>query len=146
MSTAVIESYDESGVHFKYPSNWRVDREETDTGWTVTVQSPDTAFLLICLREDLPTTDEIAETALEALREDYPDLEADEFADTFIGQPAYGHDIRFFSLDLTNTCWTRSFYTTRGTLLVMGQYNDLELDTNEPVLRAICTSLQIDEE
>ena len=32
---------------------------------------------------------------------------------------AVGHDINFFSLDLTNTCWTRSLYGDRGTLLVL---------------------------
>jgi hypothetical protein len=142
----MIETYDENGIHFQYPANWLVDREETDTGWTITVQSPDTAFLMICLREDLPTTDELADTALAALREDYTELEADECAETFAGHAAYGHDIRFFSLDLTNTCWTRSFYTTRGTVLVMGQYNDLEFEKNEPVLRAICASLKVDDE
>jgi hypothetical protein len=57
-----------------------------------------------------------------------------------------GHDIRFFSLDLTNTCWTRSFYSARGTVLVLCQTNDLELETNEPVLRAICASLEVDDE
>jgi len=66
------------------------------------------------------------------MREEYPDLDADDSVEAIAGIPAIGHDIRFFSLDLTNTCWTRSFYSTRGTVLVMGQFNDLELDVNEP--------------
>ena len=59
---------------------------------------------------------------------------------------ARGHDISFFSLDLTNTCWTRSFYSGAGTVLVLCQANDLELDDYEPVLRAICASLEVEEE
>ena len=55
-----------------------------------------------------------------------------------------GHLIRFFSLDLTNTCWTRSFYSSEGTVLVLWQVNDLELEQAEPVLRAICSSFQVD--
>jgi hypothetical protein len=31
-------------------------------------------------------------------------------------------------------------------VLVLCQVNDLELDTNEPVLRAICSSIQVDDE
>jgi hypothetical protein len=138
--------FDEGGIRFRYPENWRLEREENDAGWTVSVQSPDTAFMLISLREDMPSTDRMAATALEALREDYPDLEADDCVDSVAGQPAVGHDIRFFSFDLTNTCWTRSFYSSGGTVLVLCQSNDLELEKNEPILRAMCASLEVDDE
>ena len=138
--------FDEGGIRFRYPENWRLEREENDAGWTVSVQSPDTAFMLISLREDMPSTDRMAETALEALREDYPDLEADDCVDSVAGQPAVGHNIRFFSFDLTNTCWTRSFYSSNGTVLLLCQSNDLELEKNEPILRAMCASLEVDDE
>ena len=51
---------------------------------------------------------------------------------------------RFFSLDLTNTCWTRSFYSSEGTVLVLWQVNDLELEHAEPVLKAICSSFRVE--
>jgi hypothetical protein len=88
----------------------------------------------------------MADTALEALREEYQDLEAEDCVDLMAGKSAVGHDIRFFSFDLTNTCWTRSFDSPRGTVLVMAQVNDLEHETNEPLLRAICKSIAVDEE
>jgi hypothetical protein len=138
--------FEEGGIRFRYPENWTLEREANEAGWTVSVQSPGTAFLLVSLREDLPTTDELADETLAALRSEYPDLEADEALDTLAGQPAVGHEIRFFSFDLTNTCWTRSFYTSQGTALVLWQTNDLELDAVEPVLRAICASLTLTDE
>ena len=138
--------FDDGGIRFQYPENWRLEREENETGWTVSLQSPGTAFMMVCLREDLPTPDQVAEAALDALREEYPELEADDCVDNLAGQPAIGHDIRFISLDLTNTCWTRSFYSAEGTVLVLCQANDLELEEHEPVLRAICKSLEVDEE
>lgn len=137
-------AFAESGIRFRYPENWKLEREDNDTGWTVSVQSPGTAFLMVCLRQDMPTTDSLAEAALAALKEDYPELEADDCVDSVAGQPAVGHDIRFFSLDLTNTCWTRSFYTTYGTVLLLCQTNDLELEQNGAVLRAICASLEVE--
>ncbi len=136
----------DSGIRFQYPEHWQLDREDNETGWTVTLQSPDTAFVMICLREDLPTPDELADATLDALRETYPDLEADDCVDSLAGQPAVGHNIRFFSLDLTNTCWTRSLYGSQGTVLVVCQANDLELAKHEPVLRAICASLEVEED
>lgn len=138
--------FDDGGLRFQYPESWQIEREDTEAGWTVSVQSPGTAFLMISLREDLPTTDQLADEILAALQTEYPDLEADDYQDTVAGQPAIGHEIRFFSFDLTNTCWTRSFYSALGTLLVLCQTNDLELDIAEPVFRAICGSLCVDEE
>jgi hypothetical protein len=138
--------FEEDGIRFQYPENWKLEREENDTGWTVSVQSPETAFMLISVRTDLPTPEEMVETVLEALREDYADLEADDCIDSLAGQPAIGYNIRFFSLDLTNTGWTRSFYCAAGTVVVLCQTNDLELERNEPILRAICASLQVEDD
>ncbi len=135
--------FEEDGIRFQYPENWLLEREENEAGWTVSLQSPGTAFLLLCLRQDLPTPEEMADSALEALREDYPDLEAEDKIDSLAGQLAIGHDIQFFSLDLVNTCWTRSFFSPGGTVLVLCQTSDLELDRHEPVLRAICASLEV---
>jgi hypothetical protein len=136
--------FEDSGIRFQYPDNWTLEREDHETGWTIAVHSPATAFMMICLREDMPTTDELADTALAALREDYPSLEAEDRFDSLAGQPAVGHDIQFLSLDLTNTCWTRSFYCGNGTVLVLCQTNDLE--DNEAVLRAMCASIEIEED
>jgi hypothetical protein len=136
--------FEETGIRFQYPENWRLEREDNDSGWTVSVHSPGTAFIMICLRQDRPTTDELADTALEALREDYPDLEAEDCFESLAGQPAVGHEIQFVSLDLINTCWTRSFYSPHGTVLVLCQVTDHE--KMEPVLRAICASMKVEDE
>jgi hypothetical protein len=138
--------FNDRGVRFQYPEGWRLEREDGETSWTVSVQSPQTAFLLISVDEGMPSTEDVAETALEALRSEYPDLEAEDHVDTLAGQPAVGYDIQFFSFDLTNTCWMRSFYSERGTVLVLWQANDLELEAYEPVLRAMCASLEVDAE
>src|SRR5258708_35477434 len=120
--------YQEAGIRFRYPDNWKLERENNENGWTVSVQSPGSTFLMVCLRDDMPTPDEMAHAALEALKEEYPDLEAEDCVESIAGQPATGHEIRFFSLDLTNTCFTRSFYSESGTVLVFWQASDLELE------------------
>jgi hypothetical protein len=138
--------FQEDGISFRYPEDWRLEREEADGGWTVLLQSPGTAFLTLTTDSNLPSQEDMAETALEALRADYPGLESEARVDTLAGQMAVGHDIRFFSLDLTNTCWTRSFYSAAGTVLVLCQSSDLDLEEHEPALRAICASLRVEEE
>ena len=43
--------FQEDGISFRYPANWVLEREEGDGGWTVSVQSPDTAFLVVAAPE-----------------------------------------------------------------------------------------------
>jgi hypothetical protein len=138
--------FHDGGLNFLYPENWRLEREASEGGWTVTLQSPGTAFIVISLRGDSPDAAEVADTVLAALREEYKELEAEECTGSFAGKPAVGHDIQFFSLDLTGTCWTRVFDTPQGTILVMCQCSDLEPEKNEEVLRAICKSMTVDRE
>jgi hypothetical protein len=137
--------FEREGISFSYPESWRLEREESDGGWTVLLQSPGTAFLTLTCDTNMPPPEEMAETALGALREDYDTLEAEERVETLAGQMAVGHDITFISLDLTNSCWTRSFYSDAGTVLVLCQSNDLELEEYGPVLRAVCASLRAEE-
>jgi hypothetical protein len=137
--------FEEDGLSFRYPENWQLEREDTDAGWTVLLQSPSTAFLLVTVDDSLPDPEDMAVSALEAMRSEYPDLEAEMRLDRLAGQPAVGHDMSFFNLDLTNTCWTRAFTCDAGTVLVLCQANDLDLEEYEGVLRAICTSLQVEE-
>jgi hypothetical protein len=137
--------FERDGVSFEYPESWRLEREDSADGWTVLLQSPGTAFVTITLDASMPEAGEVIETALEALRQDYPSLEAEEHVDTLAGQMAIGHNINFISLDLTNTCWTRCFLCDAGTVLVLCQASDDELERFEPVLRAVCASLRVEE-
>jgi hypothetical protein len=142
----MTKEFSEDGLSFRYPDDWRLTREEGEHGWTVTVQSPGTAFLVLSFDADLPPPEQMANTAVEALRSEYPGLEADPCVDTLAGRMAVGHDMNFFSFDLSNTAWTRSLDAERGTLLVWWQANDLDLGTSEPVLQAILASLRVEDE
>lgn len=138
--------FDQDGLSFRYPDSWKLEREDSDEGWTVLLQSPGTAFMLLTVDGSLPDPDDMAISALEAMRSDYPDLEAETCIDRLAGLPAVGHDISFFNLDLTNTCWTRAFTCETGTVLVLCQASDIDLEQYEGVLRAICTSLRVAED
>lgn len=138
-------TFAEEGIRFAYPDNWTMTRDENPSGWTVTLQSPATAFLMITFDREMPEADLMIETALDAMKEEYATLEFEPVAESIAGQPAIGHDIRFFSFDLTNTCGTRSFYSETGTVLLFWQTSDLELETTELVLQAVRASLKLEE-
>jgi hypothetical protein len=142
----MAKQFRQDGVSFRYPDNWRLEREEGDDGWTATLQSPGTAFMTITCDGSFPTPEEMAETALGALRSEYPGLEAEARVESLADRMAVGHDMQFFSFDLTNTCWTRSFDSDAGTVLVLCQVNDLELESYEPAMRAVRASLRVEGE
>jgi hypothetical protein len=143
----MIHTFERDGIRFQYPANWTLESEEdADGGWSVTLQSPETAFLLMTLRPDADNAAELADQTLEALKTEYKELDAANAIGTFAGQLAIGHDIDFLTLDTAVTCWTRCVQLLAGPLLVMCQVSEYERERNEPVLRAICASMAIEEE
>jgi hypothetical protein len=141
-----MKDFSEDGLSFSYPDDWRLEREPGDDGWTVTLQSPGSAFAMVTMDRDLPEPADVASAALEALQEDYPKLEAESSVDMLAGEMAVGHDIQFFTLDLATTCWTRSFHGAAGTVLVLCQVSDLDQEIYEPALRVICSSMRTETE
>ncbi len=143
----MISKFERDGIRFQYPSNWSLETEEESAGgWSVSVQSPETAFLLISLRPDADNAAELADSTLDALKAEYKELDDTNAVGTFAGQVAIGHDIDFLTLDVPVTCWTRCAQTFAGPLLVMCQVSEPEREKNEPVLRAICASMTIEDE
>lgn len=143
----MIQTFERDGIRFQYPENWTLESDVDATGgWSVSVQSPETAFLLMTLRPDADNAAELADQTLNTLKTEYKELDEANAVGTFAGQVAIGHDIDFLTLDIAVTCWTRCVQTLAGPLLVMCQVSEYERDRNEPVLRAICASLTIEDE
>jgi len=135
--------YDDRGIRFEYPERWEL--EVTDDGplTTVAVQAPNgLAFALVTTDDSCPPPAEVADEALEAMREEYPGLDAAPALETIDGHSAVGHDVEFFSLDMTNTCSIRCFRTPRRTVLVFGQWSDLDDDDAENAIQTVRRSLE----
>jgi len=141
-----MKHFDEDGLSFDYPDEWTLQREPSEEGWTVTLQSPGTAFALVTLDRGMPPVEEVAEAALNALKEDYPSLEATSAVEPVGGEVAVGHDVEFFSLDANVSCETRCFYGAAGTVLVLCQVTGLDASDYESVLGAIRASMRSEEE
>jgi hypothetical protein len=141
----VIAEFSQSGISFQYPSNWRVETDNTsDNEWTVSVYSPATAFILLSLRPDARDPADVADQTLDALKTEYKELDAENRVETIAGQAAIGHDIDFLTVDTPIICRTRCLETASGTLLIMAQLSEYDRAQNEPVLRAIVASLRVE--
>ena len=141
----MVAKFERAGVSFSYPDNWTVEVEEFAGGWSVSVQSPATAFFTLTLDEGSPPPGEFADAALATIQEAYRETDAQPVCDALANMPSVGHDVQFFSFDLTNTGGIRAVAVIGGTLLAIWQGNDLEIQ-NLAVLSAIKTSLAIHED
>jgi hypothetical protein len=136
-------TFDDHGIRFQYPEDWELEQTDEGSVTTVAIHSPGgLAFALVTVDGDRPAPAELVDQALEAMREEYPGLDAAPALETINGHRAVGHDVEFISLDMTNTCAIRCFRTDRRTVLLFGQWSDLEGEDAGAVLAAVRHSLQ----
>jgi hypothetical protein len=134
--------YEDHGIRFEYPGDWELEVTDDGPVTTVALQSPGgLAFALVTTDDSRPAPAEVADEALTAMREEYPNLDATPALETINGHNAVGHDVEFISLDMTNTCAIRCFRTPRRTVLVFGQWSDLDEDS-EDLIQGVQRSLE----
>lgn len=144
----MIKTFERDAIRFQFPANWTLEapEEPPGEGWSATLQSPETAFLLVSLRPDAGDSANLADQALEALKADYKELDAENVVESVAGLVAIGHNIDFLTVDTPITCQTRCVETPAGPLLVLWQVSEYDRERQEPVLRAIISSLKVEEE
>lgn len=136
-------SFDDHGIHFEYPGDWSLEVSEDGPVATVEVQAASgLAFALIRTDESCPEPAGVADKALDALRGEYPDLDADLAMQDIHGYHATGYDVEFFSLDVTNGATIRCYRTPRHTVLIFGQWSDLGEEDLAEVIRGVFRSVE----
>ena len=134
-------NFDKLGIHFQYPENWQLDESEALQGnQVVTVYSPGGAFWSVMIHPPTASPETLAATALQAMREQYDELDAEEVHENVAGQDLIRYDMNFYCLDLTNTAQVRSFRAPGAAYVIFCQADDREFADIEVVFRAITTS------
>lgn len=135
-------AYHSAAIHFLYPDDWELRESRGRDPLTVSLQSPYSMFLFLNYYDSVVAPVQLADEALRSMTEEYPELDSDPVAEKIADQPAVGHDVSFFSLDLTNTCWIRAFSAGDHSVLIFAQTTDLDLERAEQAFRGICSSLK----
>ena len=134
-------TYDKLGVQFMYPENWEIMDEDPDSEpRTIAVHNETGAFWSVTVYKSAVETDQIAETALAALREEYEELEA-EAVDEQVGQVgATGYDVQFYVQQLVAAARIRTFANGEDTVLLLCQAEDREFERLREVFQAMTLS------
>ena len=134
--------FEKLGISFQYPDNWTLDEEDALVGRrSVTVYSPGGAFWSVAAHPRSADPARLAKAAVEAMRQEYEGLEAEETREALVGRELIGYDLSFYYLDLTNTAQIRCLRTQRTTYTVFCQAEDREFDRIDLVFQAITASL-----
>lgn len=141
----MLKLFTRDGVAFQYPGNWAIETEEDDGGWTASIGSPGTAFFVVSLRPDNQTPAQVVDDALDAMKAEYKELEAEPVVESVGGFPAVGHNIDFLTLDTSITAWSRCAGLAEGNLLILAQVSELDRRLYEPVLKAMLGSVVLSE-
>lgn len=138
--------YEGHGIRFRYPAWWEVSVQEDDECASITVDSPETSSWSVSLFFDGPPPEAVVNSAVEAFREEYDEVDVYP-SDASAGErPSVARDVDFVCLELISSAFLRSFQTERFTALVLYQGFDGELETTRPLLEAITNSLKLDGE
>ncbi len=138
------EVYEGDGVRFEYPADWTIESTDEDEVTTIDVQHPDgVAFVIVRSDQSRPDPEYVADVALEAMREEYPDLDASPIVETLGEHVVTGHDVEFFSLDVPNAAAIRSFRTPSRTVFLFGQWSELGGDKVPGLVRRVLGAVEV---
>jgi len=129
------------GISFEYPENWTLDEQDAIAGQrSVTVCSPGGAFWSVAEHPRATEPERLAKAAVEAMKQEYEDVEVEAAQETIAGREMIGYDMHFFYLDFLNAASVRCLRTRRTTYTVFYQAEDRDFDKLHMVFRAITTS------
>ena len=130
-------TFDNLGISFQYPDNWQLDEEEIRAGQSaVTVFSPGGGFWSVALHTGSSAhPSQLAKAALDTMRKEYEDLDAEPVRETIAGCDLVGFDLNFFCLDLTNTARIRCCATGRHDLYDLFPGRRPRIRSHQPRIR-----------
>ncbi|MFN9375203.1 MAG: hypothetical protein ACK6D3_25295 [Planctomycetaceae bacterium] len=138
----MASQYKKHGISLAYPERWELAEHLEPGQVTISLTSPGTSFLTICLFQDRPDPEEVAEAALQAFRDEYTELDIYPTKAKVGRRPAISWDLEFFCLELTNSARIRAFLAPRFTCLLLFQGTDQEFERTEETFLKIARSIR----
>jgi hypothetical protein len=143
-----MQTFERDRISIRYPDDWTAEAAEDPEsgGWAVTVSSPETAFFMMSLQPDANDSGDLSDQTLAAMKGEYKEFDAEEVMETICGLPAIGFNADFLTVDTAILCRVRCLNTFAGPLLLLSQVSEYDRDRNDPELRAIVASLDVEAE
>lgn len=142
---SLLETYRGNGVQFSYPEFWELSEQRDAEQVSIAVTSPGTSFWSLSLFFGRPSCEDLIDSALDAFREEYDEIDVYPSAKQLGPYPCQGRDLQFVCLELINSASLRALQSGGVTAFVLYQATDQELEETRPILEAISSSLRLEE-
>lgn len=138
-----MASFDNYDLTFKYPENWEISVDGSAQERTITVESPDSAFLVVTVFDELISPLAVIRQATDAFLEVYEDADLEDSESELLGFPCENTSIDFTSLDLVGQAQLLAFCSHKRTFFILSQRSDIDAETADDVFSAILASLRL---
>ena len=138
-------TYSKAGLSFHYPDNWVITDDTDEIPRTVSLQSPSGAFWSVDIHPFSIDQEFLLQEMLNAMKDEYADIEVDPVEDETVGISSTGYDLTFYCLDFLVTCHVRCFQHGHAVYVMTYQAEDREFEQLHEVFRAITTSMLSEE-
>ncbi len=136
--------FERHGVRFEYPEDWILHEQSTPEEISITINSPETSFWSLTLLLERPDPYKVIETVIDTLREEYSDVDVYSSEDRLGDLRTVARDIDFVCHELIGSAFLRAAIIPGGTLLVLYQGADFELEETQSLLERVSKSLTWD--
>ncbi|MEY4186186.1 MAG: hypothetical protein RIT02_1220 [Planctomycetota bacterium] len=136
-----LSEYSGHGVRFLFPGYWEVREERDGDDVILTAAADDSCFWLLRVIADRPSPEQVLQDCLQALQEEYEDLEQQQEPLLVAGRRALGCEVTFSCLELLNAAGFCSVRSGAATLLIWWQCTDHELADVRPVFQKMTQSV-----
>lgn len=127
------------GITTLYPESWKA--EENLESQTVTIESPEGAFIAISRLDDPGQLEGAMKQARATMEEEYDEVEQEVFSKALADVELSGITQRFAYLDLIITSHLTTFVVGGDVYLVQIQAEDRDMDRLQAVFDAMLTSI-----
>jgi hypothetical protein len=130
------------GFEFLYPADWMIEEDiDADGELTVSLETPEAAFLIISRFGSATDPAELIQRAAEVIEEEYSDVECEDL-DIEIGtEDSFGMKMFFYCVDMVVAAKLLAFTHRDNTFLIQYQAVDSDFDEIEGTFRVLVFQL-----
>lgn len=142
----MTSTFEKNGIRFQYPESWSLSEfGDAEDFQEVSLESPEGSIWSVSVFPGNASVGQVIETCLEALKEQYDDLESFDFSGDYNGFAATGFDADFYCLDFLVTAQTRTVKHNGKVFSFFCQAESREFEKNKDVFNALTLSLMKNE-
>ncbi len=142
LATIMTGIYEKHDVRFLYPENWRLSKDdEGQMPWLISLETPNGGLWSVSIYPAHSDATELVNNSVQALKQQYEEVEVNETTSDVAGKTAMGVDAYFYYLDFLIAVQIRVVATKRYTFVFYNQAESREFDQSLMVFHAIATSV-----